>query len=104
MAGETEKRDEREARTIAIGLGILAIAVLVGLYFLVPALADFNARHFAPGMGLKDSAIVAIIATVVILVIFAIAAGDGIIGEIQYMLLGFFAFFLLLWLMIAWVF
>ena len=46
----------------------------------------------------------AFIATVIVLIIFAFAAGDGLIGELQFMLVGFFAFFAVLWLLIAWVF
>jgi hypothetical protein len=37
-------------------------------------------------------------------VLFALVAGDGIFGELQFMLLGFFAFFVIITLLIAWVF
>ena len=67
-------------------------------------LYDFNEAHLAPGVDLKQAAIMAFIATVIVLIIFAFAAGDGLIGELQFMLVGFFAFFAVLWLLIAWVF
>ena len=56
------------------------------------------------GLGLKDAAVIAFFVTVITLVIFAVAAGDGLLGELQFMLSGFFAFFLVLWLLIAWIF
>jgi hypothetical protein len=34
----------------------------------------------------------------------AIAAGDGLLGEIQFMLAAFGGFFVISWLMIAWIF
>ena len=37
-------------------------------------------------------------------VIFAITSGDGLLGEIQYMIGGFFTFYIIFWLMIAWIF
>jgi len=42
--------------------------------------------------------------TVALFVLFALVAGDSLIGEIQYMLGSFFGFFLILTLLIAWVF
>ena len=42
--------------------------------------------------------------TIITFVIFAVTAGDGLLGEIQYMIGGFFTFFIIFWLMIAWIF
>jgi hypothetical protein len=33
-----------------------------------------------------------------------VAAGDGFFGEIQFMIAAFFSFFVVLWLLIAWIF
>ncbi|MFT5889857.1 MAG: hypothetical protein ACI9BO_002685, partial [Zhongshania sp.] len=71
---------------------------------LLPLASAFIDQYLSPGMGLKDAAIAAFFTTVVTLVIFAVAAGDGLLGELQFMLGGFFSFFLVLWLMIAWIF
>jgi hypothetical protein len=38
------------------------------------------------------------------MIIFAISAGDGLLGEIQFILGGFFLFFVIIWLLVAWVF
>jgi len=103
MVGETETRDRREARLIVIALGVLVLVGLIAAVFALPALADFSATHLEPGLGLKGAAIASFVVTFVTFVVFAIAAGDGLIGELQFMLLGFFAFFVILWLLIAWV-
>lgn len=102
--GDAEEKDKKEARTIAIGLGVLVVLVLVAGVFALPFVAAFNAAHLAPGLGAKDAALLAFIATIVVLVVFAVAAGDGLLGELQFMLAGFFSFFLVLWLLIAWIF
>lgn len=104
MSGGTGSKDEKEARTVAIALIGLVVMVLFGALFALPMLAEFNQAYLADGVGVKGAAILAFIATVIVLVVFAVAAGDGLIGEIQFMLIGFFAFFLVLWVLIAWVF
>lgn len=38
------------------------------------------------------------------MVVFALVAGDSLIGEIQFMLGGFFSFFFMFTVLIAWVF
>ena len=100
MVGETDQKQKNESRKIALALvGVVSLVVLAGLLML-PALAE----AMAPGLGLKDAAIIAFFVTAILLIIFAVAAGDGLLGELQYMLAGFFLFYLIFWLMIAWVF
>jgi hypothetical protein len=53
---------------------------------------------------LRNSAIASFFVTLIVMVIFAVASGDGLIGELQFLLPGFLGFFLIFWLMIAWVF
>ncbi|OFE12552.1 hypothetical protein PHACT_04885 [Pseudohongiella acticola] len=104
MVGESGNKDKKDARALAIVLILLVAVLAVTAVFAMPALAEFSALYLAPGLGLRDAAIIAFVVTIAVLVVFAIAAGDGLLGEIQFMLLGFFAFFVMLWLMIAWVF
>jgi hypothetical protein len=91
-------------------LKLFAIALLVAVALVVllvvnllpaaaPALAALN-----EGMGLRQAAIWGFGVTVGLFVLFALVAGDGILGEIQFMLGAFFGFFLILTLLIAWVF
>jgi hypothetical protein len=104
MVGKTGAKDKKDARALAVVLMVLALVLAISAFFAMPLLAEFNTTYLAPGLGLRDAAIIAFVATLAVLVIFAIAAGDGLLGEIQFMLLGFFAFFIVLWLLIAWVF
>ena len=104
MVGHTEAHDRKQARGLAVALIILLLALGVAALLAMPLLAEFHAAELAPGVGMKTAAIISFVLTLLVLVVFAVAAGDGPIGELQFMLLGFFAFFLVLWLLIAWVF
>lgn len=99
-----DDRDQREAKTIVIAMALLAVLAIVGAILLIPALQEVVALHFSPGVGLKTSAVIAFFVTIALLVILAVVAGDGLIGELQFMLAGFFGFFVICWLMIAWIF
>ena len=104
MAGDNASKDKKEARSLAIVLLVLLAALAGAALLAMPMLAGFNQAYLASGVDLKEAAIIAFVTTMVVLVIFAIAAGDGLLGELQFMLLGFFAFFVVLWLLIAWIF
>ena len=101
---EQNSGDDRQALKIAVASLVIAALLGVALMLFLPLLGSFVDQHFSAGMGLKDAAVVAFLTTVVTLVIFAVAAGDGLLGELQFMLSGFFGFFLVLWLLIAWIF
>jgi len=104
MAGEEDQKDKNESRRIAIVLVGLVVVTGVGLLLLLPSLAEVAAVHLEPGVGFKTAAVVSFFVTVVLFLVFAVAAGDGLLGELQFMLLGFFLFFVIFWLMTAWVF
>lgn len=104
MAGDEGSKDKKEARTLAIVLLVMVVSLAGGLLLSMPMLSGFNEAYMAPGVGLKEAAIMAFVVTMVVLIIFALVAGDGLLGELQFMLLGFFAFFIVLWLLIAWIF
>jgi hypothetical protein len=48
--------------------------------------------------------VIAFFVTIGVFVTLAVTAGDGLIGEFQFMIAGFGGFFVVLWLMIAWIF
>lgn len=104
MPGDTESKDRREARTLALVLIGLGVGAFVAALLAWPLLADFHAGHLAPGLGMRAAAVISFLVTIVVLIVFALVAGEGLIGELQFMLLGFFAFFLILWLLIGWIF
>jgi hypothetical protein len=104
MHQDSDSKDKKEARSLAIVLIGLLLVLGIAAALALPIVSAMAATHFAPGLGLKDAAAIAFAITTVLMIIFAVAAGDGFIGEIQFMLLGFFAFFVVIWLMMAWVF
>jgi hypothetical protein len=104
MVGETDNKDKKESRTIVIALLVLLVVLGLAIVFVAPAASEIIANSFTPGVGMRDAAVIAFFVTIVTLVIFAIAAGDGFLGEIQFMLGAFFGFFIVAWLMIAWIF
>lgn len=104
MVGESDNKDKNESRKIAIILIALVLVLGVAIMLILPAMADIIAVHFEPGLGLKTSAVIAFFVTIVTMLVFALASGDGLLGELQFMLAGFFVFFLIFWLMIAWIF
>jgi len=84
---------------LAAAVALVALAVVFG----GPLLAD-GVEALAPGVGIKEAAKWSFGTTVVLFIVFAIAAGDSLIGELQFMLGGFFAFFLIITVLIAWAF
>ncbi len=88
-------------------LGFLTLAVLATIallgYFGAPLVAEASAA-LAPGIGLKTATLWGFGTTVVLFLVFAMVAGDGILGELPFMLGAFFTFFAILTLLIAWIF
>jgi len=83
------------------------LAVLLGLMLGVKIVGSaifgwFDAAD--AGIGFKDALIAAVILSVVLLVVFAVVAGDGVIGELPSMLIGFFIMTGFFTLSIAWIF
>ena len=80
-------------------------AVLVlGVVFLGPELVRIGTDLFGEGVGLKDAAILSFFVTTVLFIVFAVVGGDGLLGEIQFMLASYFGFYIVFWLLIAWIF
>lgn len=101
---DSDAKDKTAARATGLALIAVILLALAGIVFMLPALGTFVADNLAPGVDVKAAAIGAFIVTVVLFVVFAVVAGDGLIGELHSMLAGFFAFFLILTLLIAWIF
>ena len=76
----------------------------MGFVFLGPELARIVSDLFGGGMGFKDAAILSFFVTTILFVVFAVVGGDGLLGEIQFMLASYLGFFMVFWLLIAWVF
>ena len=104
MIGESDNKDKDESRKIAIALISLVLILLVAAVLMLPALTEITTTHLSPGLGLKDSAVISFFVTIVIMIVFAVASGDGLLGELQFILGGFFLFFIIIWLLLAWIF
>lgn len=106
--GGSEEAERKRATRIAVGLTIIGLIAVIAVGWSVataaPSVVNWIDQVFSPGLGLKSAAIVASVISIVVLILFAVFAGDGLIGEIQFMIPGFFLFFLFFWLMLAWVF
>ncbi len=96
--------DKKESRKIAIALVSLLLVLGLAIFLMIPLLTELVAVNFTPGVGMKDAAVISFFITVVIMIVFAVVSGDGIFGEIQFILGGFFLFFIIIWLMVAWIF
>ena len=99
MAGDGGGDLKLFAIALLVAVALVVLLVVNLLPAAAPALAALN-----EGMGLRQAAIWGFGVTVGLFVLFALVAGDGILGEIQFMLGAFFGFFLILTLLIAWVF
>lgn len=104
----TEREEKQKARKMVLGLVVLVIflggVTVWGGMALAPDFLASATAGFETGIGLKTAAIAAAVVSVLISIIFAIFSGDGFIGELQFMIPGFFFFFMFFWLMLAWVF
>lgn len=100
----SDREDKRSARTTAILLVVILIALVAGIVLLAPELFGAMGPIFSEGLGLRTSAIISFFLTLVVMLVFTLAAGDGLIGELQFVLPAFFIFFLFFWLGIAWLF
>jgi hypothetical protein len=106
MPSASDRHDRKEALRLfvvaAIALLLLIVIGGVGLYYLVGLGAS---DPFAPGLGLKNAALVSFgVSFVLILVMAVVSGGDAIFGELPFTVLGFLIFFVIFWLMIAWIF
>lgn len=106
MPDVNDRRDRNEALRLLVAAvsGILLLIVILGagFYYLVGLGAS---DPFAAGLGLKDAALISFAGSlVVILVMAVVSGGDAIFGELPFTILGFLIFFVIFWLMIAWIF
>ena len=104
MPGAADRKDRKEARTLAIVLVAMVALLALAAFLMLPALLELAATHLSPGLGLRDSAIISFFITVALMLLFTLASGDGLLGELQFVLAAFFLFFLIIWLMLAWLF
>jgi hypothetical protein len=100
MARPSDRGERNEALRLLVAAisGILLLIIIGGA-----GLGEGD--PFSAGLGLKDAALIAFgVSFVVVLVMAIVSGGDAIFGELPFTILGFLIFFVVFWLMIAWIF
>lgn len=95
--------DRSDLKILLILLAVAGVILLLALTLGAPLVAEVRAA-LEPGIGLRAAALWGFGVTVVLMIVFALVAGDSLLGELQYMLGAFFSFFAVITLLIAWVF
>jgi hypothetical protein len=100
----SNKQQDSDRRLTAGLFAVFVILLLVVGFLLFFFFFPFIISITEEGLSLKGALIYAFFITISTLVVLAIAAGDGLLGEIQYMIGAFAGFFLITWFIIALVF
>lgn len=106
MPSPSDRQDRNEALRLFVAAAIALLLLIAiggaGLYYLI-GLGD--ADPFSAGLGLKHAALISFaVSFVAILIMAIVSGGDAIFGELPFTILGFLIFFVIFWLMIAWIF
>ena len=104
MVGNSDLKDRNDSRKILLTLTVLFIVLILSIIFIFPSFLEILSTSTATGLGLKDSAVVSFFVSLVLVTVLAIVSGDGLLGEVQFVIAAFFLFFIVFWLMIAWIF
>lgn len=94
MPDPDRRRMAPEDRAALVGIGVVLVVVFAIAAFLVKAVASFlfGAASFAgEGIGLQSAFLWGLGSSFSVTVLFAIVAGDGIVGELPTMMVGFLA-------------
>ena len=104
MVENSDLKDRNDSRKILLSLTVLFIILILSIIFLFPSFLEILSTSTSAGLGLKDSAVVSFFVSLVLVTVLAIVSGDGLLGEVQFVVVGFLLFFFVFWLMIAWIF
>tara|TARA_B100001971_G_scaffold112018_1_gene103078 strand:- start:1452 stop:1766 length:315 start_codon:yes stop_codon:yes gene_type:complete len=104
MIGNSDLKDRNDSRKILLTLTVLFIILILSIIFIFPSFLEILSTSTSTGLDLKDSAVVSFFLTLVLVTILAIVSGDGLLGEVQFVVVAFFLFFIVFWFMIAWIF
>jgi hypothetical protein len=88
--------ESNQALRMLLFFGVLLALLAVAGFMMWPLAVEFADTQLAPGLGMRSAALISFFVTVLTMVVFTFAAGDGFIGEIQFMLAGFFSFFVVI--------
>ena len=102
--GDRRERNEALRLFIAAAMALLLLIVVGGAgFYYIMGIGD--ADPFSAGLGLKTAALISFgVSFVAILIMAVVSGGDAIFGELPFTIAGFLIFFVIFWLMIAWIF
>mgnify|MGYP001387440896 FL=1 len=104
MIGNSDLKDRNDSRKILLSLTVLFIILILSIIFMFPQFFEILSTSTTTGLDLKDSAVVSFFVSLVLVTVLAMVSGDGLLGEVQFVVVGFLLFFIVFWLMIAWIF
>src|SRR5262245_1230912 len=103
--GDRQERNEALRLFIAAAVALVLLVVIGGAGFYYFAGIGTEGDPFSEGLGLKTAALISFaVSFVAILVMAVVSGGDAIFGELPFTIAGFLIFFVVFWLMIAWIF
>ena len=105
--GDGDRQDQKEATRLFVAAAVALILLVgfgfAGLYYFTTVMGE--ADPLSEGLGLKNAALISFaVSFVAILVMAVVSGGDAILGELPFTIVGFLIFFVIFWLMIAWIF
>ena len=104
MVGNSDLKDRNDSRKILLSLTVLFIILILSIIFMFPSFLEILSTGTSTGVGLKESAVVSFFVSLVLVTVIAIVSGDGLLGEVQFVLAAFLLFFFVFWFLIAWIF
>ena len=104
MSINSDLKDKNDSRKILLSLTVLFIILILSIIFMFPSFLEILSTGTSTGLGLKESAVVSFFVSLVLVTVIAIVSGDGLLGEVQFVLAAFLIFFFVFWFLIAWIF
>ena len=104
MSINSDLKDKNDSRKILLSLSVLFIILILSIIFMFPPFLEILSTGTSTGLGLKESAVVSFFVSLVLVTVIAIISGDGLLGEVQFVLAAFLIFFFVFWFLIAWIF
>ena len=99
-----EKEDKIAFGLLSIVLCVILVAALYGIKIFGAALFGWFEQSGSTGLGFKEAFFYATGLSTVLIILFALFAGDGVFGELLTMVISFFLFTLFFTVSIAWIF
>ncbi len=99
--GKQMAREDKIILTVIIA--VLSLLFIGGLIMIQAILAMFGiaTQGISDGIGIRHAFLISLVLSFLFMVIFALVAGDGVVGELGLMLIGYFVMLIFFTLSIA---